>query len=64
MCENEQKPELKPEPWKKRAPELEPEPCSWKEELGYQRVWQRSLLVVIQRMRRHFWAFSFVYQTI
>jgi len=45
MCENEQKPELDPEPWKKRAPEselqsckpttpeLEPEPLSLTEEL-------------------------------
>jgi len=31
MCENEQKPELEPEPRKIRAPELEP--CSWKEAL-------------------------------
>ena len=28
MCENEQKPELEPESWKKRAPE--PDPHSWK----------------------------------
>jgi len=43
MCENEEKSELEPEPWKKRAPELEPhswrprapelQPCSWKENL-------------------------------
>jgi len=32
MCENEQKPELEPEPWKPRSSELEPEPCSWKQQ--------------------------------
>jgi len=45
MCENDQKPELEPEPCKTRAPEPEPhmkpwapelEPCSWKEGLRSQ----------------------------
>jgi len=40
MCENEQKPELEPEPCKKRAPE--PEPHSWKLRAPEPWSWKKS----------------------
>jgi len=47
MSENEQKPELEPTPWKKRAPEPEPEPHSWKPRVPElePRSWNEELLI-------------------